>query len=424
MGKRRLVELGKDILILLLSASAVWLLTMTPLIRDSGLADLFSGSKQTSQGEGAVSLSVAANPSRMAVTGSGGRYGLQYDQEGVDELFARFGPLLGEGLTSAEVPQSISEGRWQDYLTARGIYYDFDRSVPLSALGSWLNPEGACVLDGTARRVLLVAGGGDKVLLCYQDGVSGRFYSCRTKLSGSLHLEPLLEGVEGNGAQFAFESETLSGLLQPYTLVTEVDSGSVYTVQNPLSGEGGAQSVLDALAFSGENHVPVSGGEAWLDGSARLEITDGGSAICSAGEEGKYPVVIAGEQATVAEIIEAARGLAESTVGVYCGEARLYLESVQELEEGWRVRFGYRLNGSAVWLYDEGWAAEVYIAGGYITEFTLHFRSYAYAGREELLLPMDWTAVLLPEVSEELRELVIRYRDPGSTEVLPVWVVE
>ena len=39
--KRRLIEWGKDALIVLLSLSAVYLLSMTPLVRDSGLLDLF-----------------------------------------------------------------------------------------------------------------------------------------------------------------------------------------------------------------------------------------------------------------------------------------------------------------------------------------------------------------------------------------------
>ena len=38
--KRRWIEWGKDALIVLLTLSAVYLLSMTPLIRDSGLLDL------------------------------------------------------------------------------------------------------------------------------------------------------------------------------------------------------------------------------------------------------------------------------------------------------------------------------------------------------------------------------------------------
>ena len=260
MSKRRLIGWGKNLVILLLTASALYLLTMTPLVQDSGLADLFVPRGEEPGGE--VVLSAAAHPSRMAVMGANGRYGLQYNQEAVDELFARMGPLLGEGLTSSEEPRDISEQDWQSYLSRSGIYYDFDRSIPLSALGSWLDPAGVCGLEGTARRILLTVGENDQVWLCYQDGSDGQFYACTTELSCSLHLEPLVNGEEGNAAQFAFEHEELARLLRPYTLVTEGGDGEIYTAANPLDGSGEEETVLKELSFSSDSHVPVSGGEA------------------------------------------------------------------------------------------------------------------------------------------------------------------
>ena len=422
MSKRRLIEWGKNLVILLLTASALYLLTMTPLVQDSGLADLFA--PRVEQPGGEVVLSAAAHPSRMAVMGGNGRYGLQYDQEAVDELFARMGPLLGEGLTSSGEPRSVSEQDWQSYLIRSGIYYDFDRSIPLSALGSWLDPDGVCSLEGTARRILLTAGENDRVWLCYQDGADGRFYACTTELSCSLHLEPLVNSEEGNAAQFAFENEELSRLLRPYTLVTEGGNGEIYTAVNPLDAYGEEAAVLKKLSFGSDSHAPVSGGEAYLDGSARLEVTEGGTLIYNDGQQRKYPVAAAGEHATVAEVIEAARQLAEGTMGTRCGQARLYLESVRETQDGYRVRFGYRLNGSAVWLYEEGWAAEFLIREGCISEFTMHFRAYSDSGEKALLLPMNQAAVILPGLTDEARELVIQYRDRGGETVSPGWVAE
>lgn len=424
MSKRRWLERGKTLLIVLLSVSAVYLLTKTPLIQDSGLLDLLSPAKKAEGNGSAVVLTAAAHPSRLAVLGETGRYGVQYDQSQVDELFARFGPLLGEGLTSSDEPEQISERKWRDHLSRMGIYFDFDRSIPLSALGSWLHGEKQSLLTGTARRILLTTQEDGQVLLCYQDGDSGLFYACVTGLDHALHLLPLVQTVEGNGAQFAFENDSLTGLLQPYTLITETGDGAIYGVSNPLSTSGEVAAMLADISFSQDSHVSVSGGDAYLDGNARLEVTDAGTAFYRGGEGGKYPVVAAKEQATLAEMIEAARGVAERTIGSRCGEARLYLESVRETETGCSVRFGYRLNGSAVWLYDEGWAAEFLIQQGEITEFTLHFRCYAATGNEALLLPMNQAAVILPELTDEARELVLQYRDWGGAEVSPLWVAD
>lgn len=424
MSKRRLIEWGKNVLILLLSVSAIYLLTMTPLVQDSGLLDLFSSRDNREEDGNVVVLTAAAHPSRMAVVGHGGRYGVQYDQNTVDELFARLGPLLGEGLVSSGDPQVISENRWQEALSQLCIYFDFDRSIPLAALGSWLHPEGECALKGTARRILLSAGDGDQVRLCYQDEENGQFYSCTTGLSRALHLDSLMESVEGNDARFAFESEELSQLLHPYTLVTEAGGGEIYAVSNPLAAANVVGAVLKELSFGNESHVSISGGDAYLDGGARLEVSDSGSITYSDGQRQKYPVTAVDEQPTVAEMIEAARQLAERTVGTRCGDARIYLESVRETEDGCWVRFGYRLNGSAVWLYEDGWAAEFLIQDGYISHFTLHFRSYAATGSETMLLPMDRAAVMLPGLTDEVRELVIQYRDRGGAEVSPIWVAE
>ena len=51
--KRLWIEWGKDVLIVLLTLSAVGLLTMTPLVRDSGVLDLLF--PQESPGTGAPS---------------------------------------------------------------------------------------------------------------------------------------------------------------------------------------------------------------------------------------------------------------------------------------------------------------------------------------------------------------------------------
>ena len=125
--------------------------------------------------------------------------------------------------------------------------------------------------------------------------------------------------------------------------------------------------------------------------------------------------------ASADQAADGARALAERVLGPLCGDARLYLLSAEEYGEGWRVRFGYRLDGSAVYLDDEGWAAEFIVQSGYITEFVLRVRGYAASGESVLLLPMDRAAVLLPALTGEKLELVLRYRDGGGQTVSPRW---
>ena len=420
-GRRRAVEWGKNALIALLTLSALFLLTMTPLVQDSGLSALLS-TGQASRGVSDAGVQPrTVLPARLAVYRDGGRYGLQYDDELMEERFAVFGPLLGEALSGAGEPAPLTGSGWQDRLRRPGVCFDFDGSLPLAALARWLGGE-SCPLEDGARRVMLCAGEDDQVALCWQSAGSGGFYTCSTTLSRALHLDPALETVSPNGAYFAFEDAGLAELLDPFTLITEGERiQAQYAAVMPLTTAAGMQALLDALSFNSQNHVPGSSGEVYLDGADRLVVRDGSVVTYRAAQGEKYPVESRDGAVSADQAADGARALAERAMSALCGDARLYLLSAEEYGEGWRVRFGYRLGGCAVYLDGEGWAAEFIVQGGYITDFVLRVRGYAADGESVLLLPIDRAAVLLPGLTREKRELTIRYRDGGGQTVVPHW---
>lgn len=417
---RRWVERCKTLVILLLAALAVYLLTMTPLIQDSGVDGLFQPPQSQEDPAPGTSAGVI-RPVRLVVGSETGRYGAQYDQSQVDSLFAQLGPLLGEALSSASQPQEMEEATWQSCLSGGAVYFDFLGHVPLSVLGQWLTQGQACTLTDSARRVLLAADG-QEVALCYQTEEGG-FRVCSTGLSRELHLTPILEEFEDNGVRFAFEDQEVGAGLDPYTLVTkETLPEGVYTASAPVSSAGDLTGLLDTLSFRDQNHASVSGGEVYLDGDDQLRVTVDGRVTYSAAQPGKYPVNAQGRRATVVEAVEAAWEMAQATVGAQCGSARIYLAQVEPEGNGWRVCVGYQLNGCAVTLGEGEWAAEFLIQGSDITDFTLCFRSYTPTTEQAAVLSMERAASILPDLTQERRELVLQYRDQGSGNVWPVWM--
>ena len=140
--KHRALEWAKNAAIALLTLSAIVLLSMTPLVRDSGLVELL-GPRPAQTGAGAgQTQSGPILPARLAVCRDGDRFGLQYDDSRMDEVFAAFVPLLGDALTGAGEPASLSDSQWRACLRQRGAYFDFSGEIPLAALARWLGGRG------------------------------------------------------------------------------------------------------------------------------------------------------------------------------------------------------------------------------------------------------------------------------------------
>ena len=139
----------------------------------------------------------------------------------------------------------------------------------------------------------------------------------------------------------------------------------------------------------------------------------------SASDEPKYPVGNAGEDVDAKTVTEATWTLAEQTLGERCGAARLYLMNVEEMGEGeWVADYGYCLNGAAVELGSDGYAARFIIQDGQITEFELFFRNYTDTGEQSIVLPEAQAAAAMSAQKVEGSELLLAYEDTGTTELL------
>lgn len=422
-------EWVKNLLIIGLSLSALYLFTLSPLYLNSPLRGWTSRLGPAAEGGQTVSVSftAAARPTRMAVNSGAGRYGLQYDAAGVSALFSQTGSLLGEALGSAGEAAAVSEGRWRRALTGESLYFDFSGSIPFSALTSWLSGEENPLLTGDVRRLALAPGNdGEEVWLFWQDAWnSALFYASVTNLRVSAHLEPQLTAFAPNGARFAFEDEALAAYY-PYTLITdEPGSAAVYAASNPVAAreDPAMKQLLSALSFSGVLVAEYAMGDdaVYRAGENTLTVSRDGSLAYHGTDGSYYPVASEGAQPTLAEMIETTRRLAAGALQPLCGEAELYLLSArQEDGETW-ITYGYSLNGAPVWTGNEGWAAQFKLVNGALTGFVMHPRSYYATDRATLVLPAVQAAAAMSALEVQDSELLLVYRDVGGETVSAGW---
>ena len=426
--RRRAVELAKDVLIVALVCSALFLASRIQLLGELGGAGETSLQTEPVQTPEGARVDTA-RPLRMVANLSGAgvplRYGVQYDTTQSDLLFQQVASLLAEALSSAGTPGEISREQWEQALvTAPGVAFDFQGDIPLTVLVGWLSGE-TTQLEGSMRRLVLTTYE-NQVAVYYQDQKSGRYYRCLSAMANQLHLAEALGNLGENGALYAFETETYQ-MLDPDTLISDATpEPAVYTAANPAAGgQADLEKLMGELGFSVESasFYTSADGQVARIGSDTLRLYDQGVVEYQAGEDGSGPFQVYGrdESATLFEAVELCRKLTAATLGSRCGEARFYLSGVEENGEELEVSFNYCLNGSVVHL-EQGDAARFQIRGGQIVSFTLALRSYTNSGKTSVVMPVRQAAAAMEAQELEGKELLLIYTDSGSDTVTAGWM--
>ena len=427
MSKFRLPEWCKNILILLLSLSALWLVSLSPLYVGSPLETWVQRHflPEDPVADTAVSLTAAARPLMVSIADADGRYTTRYNATSVESAFDSVTPLLNEALSKPGTTFSISESRWQDALLQPGIYLQFDCAIPVSVFANWMTGEDhETFSDSSSRRFLLAPGElEDAVWLFWQDNSSRRFFACGTSLSRSEHLEPKVEEWLPNASFFAFEDDDYAACA-PYTLLADTPQPAVYSASVPLSSSNPAavEQVLTAFSYSpasGASYA-ISGGTRYTDGIHTFHLSDSGVLTYHAPAAGVQPA--SAEAPTLTECIETTRTLLQKTLGQYCGNALLSLASIEQEGSTLILTYEYCLDGIPVTLRQTGWAAQFILTDGSISEFTLHFRSYTASAESTPILPELQASAALTSLDAEGCELLLSYLDSGASTVSAAWL--
>jgi len=419
-GARRLIELGKDILIAALTVSTVFLALQTPM------ADQLRGwvappapvSGTTGQQSGRV-----VTPYALAVRSDGELYGVSYDDAAVARVFDQLSPYLGEALTAATAAEAATSRQFQRLLESPGFTCVFQGRPTLEALASSLNCGTA--LTGEAQALTLALDGGT-VWLGWRSG--DRLYRAATALDGDADLFDALDGYSPNGAAFAY---TLSGsdaayaALSPWELVTmTTPQPQVYTAATPdFSGDAAALGdLLSALGFlSGADAAyETAGGLAVSENGDRLQISRSGEIAFRAGEEARFPV--SGGDTGQGGAVQCAWEVLRRAAGTWEGEAAFVLSAVTPTGRGWELLFQSALDGIPVLTGENGWCARFAVADGRVTDFTLIPRSYTAAGETSLVTSPRLAAAALRSLEGSTGQLILCYTDNRSATVTAGWL--
>ncbi len=411
--ERRNRDLVQNIIIVLLSLSAVFLIAQTQLYSlgiDTGSSYLryLTGDSVQTTGPAPATLTSLSAPVRTAVTGVyGGRYG-SVTLTTTDDDFEPVSNLLRETLGSV---RTFSPCGYQEFLAALGgtsVYCDFIESLPLPVLAGL---TGASLDAGlSVRRVVISARGEGGAVLYLCDGAG----NCQ-RGDSAVPLEDLsgiVDSYELNGAFFAADDPdpTAAGVSPVSLFPLELPALPVFSAAAALPE---SDKLLPALGFyprTNSRYTEPGGVEVITDGDRTLRLIPDGAVRYRSGGDPTLTVGAIGETPTLQQSVMGAHTLLSSLLPAQNGG--LYLQKVRRTETSTTLTFGWQINGVPVRFSDGGSAAEVVLSGNVVSSLYLRFRQYTDTGETSPLLPLRQAMAIAAR--QEGRELSIGYVDNGA----------
>lgn len=401
--RRRLIELGKDVLIVLLALVIVCLLVLslpaqtvssTPWL--AAIVRPFASWFGFSQTElldtplaDTANVTGAAQPLAISVRNPAGRTSFQYDFDTLDAAFEQFGAALGQTLESAEAPRLVSESTLREALGSTSVAFYYPGAVSAALVSSWLHVQ--TTLTQRAQWFVLAAQDAQVTLYLAADEI----YACQTQMDAE-SLEQLLQSCTPDGSFFAFEdTEGRFASVEPVCLLPgQTPQLFAAQAENPCDAR-----FSDALASSlGFNPY---GDSRYTDDSGTTTYTETGYALSISAtgllqiRSDAQPARFQAASASEAELVECARSLLGTMSAGALGEARLYLTDVSQDGAETICTFDYCLNALRVTLPGMH-AAQVRFSGTDVVQAQLLLRTYTLEQQTLSVLPPAQAAAIVP----------------------------
>lgn len=430
MKNKLLARIGwiKNLLIVLLLVSAVFLGSQTGLFSHLSLDTPLLGSTEKSRPEETApeSPAQAATPLMISVNlPDGSHHGIKYHSEALRQTYESFSGLLGEALGSSGEPVPVTAAQWESALCSSGVFFDFLYPQSLSALANWLGTE----MDGDARnhtaRRLCLAQDSSGLFLYYIRALDGCSYRCSTALDPQA-LSSRLSVYPSNSAFFAFEQPDSCGSLDPYSFFTgTLPQLEELNITNPLRTAGTVEGLLALFgmnSYVARQYPEADGTTVFVEGDATLRVSPGGEVSYRQSGEAALTVSAADQIPTAGEVAEAAWSLAAQSIGALCANGEITLSGMgyNTDAETYTVTFDYLSCGLPVRLAGGVSAAEITISGSAITQAHMHFRQFDLSG--ERAVPLPETQAIAVVQAGNGGEPLLAYLDKGST-AEPKWII-
>ena len=280
MDKRRLIEQGKNVLIVALTLSALYLSGVIGTIQDYVAGDSIGSVIQQEGTDGAQhEPGPAAQPLAMMISPSeNAHHGVKYDGDALSEVYGWFTASLGEALGSSGEPVEVGLDDWERALSGRGVFLDYLYPQSMSTLSSWLGTEISSGASTHTSRRFCLAVEDSGVVLYYIRDYDGSPYRCETALNAE-SLAERLDGYAPNGAVFAFELGSRYSDIDPYYAMLEaLPEVPVLEASNPLT-EADVPSILPLFGISdlvASSYSEDDGTAVYIEGDNSLRVSPDG----------------------------------------------------------------------------------------------------------------------------------------------------
>lgn len=409
--KRRMVELGKDVVLVFLVLSLILLALLslpTESVRNSPLLSAILqplapllGMEQAELAymEASEPVLDAAQPLAVSLVNSAGRYTAIWDFAALDVAFETLGGALGEALDTAAEAEPVGEAQVRTALTRPSVYFDYGVELPAELVASWLDAAPGVTLPRMHACILSVE---EDTVALYLLGETAQ--RAETALSAAT-LEYLLEAFRPDGSAFAFEQDSA---LAPDSLVPGSNPAIPDAeATNPCDSRFN-ETLATALGFNpfgDTTYTDASGTTFYSEAGCALQISAAGQILLTSTAADRF--LAAGSDTE--DLVEEARRLVALAAGDSAGEARLYLSDLSETETETVCTFSYYLSGIPVVIGAEP-AAQVTFTGRSVTRMAVTALQFQTTGGTLPVMPVAQAAAVLPEGSS----LALEYRLQGG----------